>query len=172
MGSSLGGSTSKTCGASGHPMVAQALSANWCDYCGAIGTAFRCVTGCDYDLCAKCFAAADPPANQTPAAAATTATTTATEPPAAALAELPSQGSDLEASFEYYKPGDILEITYEAGSNPGSNHLVVFRQLVELRQKGPGFTTTDTTGTTKCFCNADVSAHELKAHEGSGHYRE
>ena len=36
------------------------LTAN-CDGCGATGTEQRCQSGCDYDLCARCCAAAAPP---------------------------------------------------------------------------------------------------------------
>ena len=42
-------------------------------------------------------------------------------------------------AFDNYNPGDIIRIQYEAGSNPGSTRLVIFRELTDLRHKGPGF---------------------------------
>ena len=75
-------------------------------------------------------------------------------------------------AFDNYNPGDIIRIQYEAGSNPGSTRLVIFRELTDLRHKGPGFKATDATGKTKCFCIADVSAHEFLAGENDPNYKD
>eukprot|EP01048_Picozoa_sp_COSAG05_P017449 COSAG05_NODE_2380_length_3151_cov_36.572412_2_plen_49_part_00 len=40
-------------------------------------------------------------------------------------------------AFDNYNPGDIIRIQYEAGSNPGSTRLVIFRELTDLRHMGP-----------------------------------
>ena len=63
-----------------------------------------------------------------------------------------------------------MAFQYEAGSNPGSTRLVIFRELTDLRHKGPGFKATDATGKTKCFCIADVSEHEFLAGENDPNY--
>ena len=73
-------------------------------------------------------------------------------------------------AFDNYNPGDIIRIQYEAGSNPGSTRLVIFRELTDLRHKGPGFKATDDTGKTKCFCIEDVSGHEFLAGENDPNY--
>ena len=52
-------------------------------------------------------------------------------------------------AFDNYNAGDIIRIQYEAGSNPGSTRLVIFRELTDLRHKGPGFKATDDTGLTR-----------------------
>jgi len=75
-------------------------------------------------------------------------------------------------AFDHYKDGDVLQITYEAGSDPGSTRLVVFRELVTLRIKGAGFTAMDHTELTKNFCIEDVSAHELKAQFDGADYND
>ena len=75
-------------------------------------------------------------------------------------------------AFDNYNPGDIIRIQYEAGSNPGSTRLVIFRELTALRHKGPGFKATDATAKTKCFCIADVSAHEFLAGENDPNYKD
>jgi hypothetical protein len=75
-------------------------------------------------------------------------------------------------AFDNYTPGDIIPIQYEAGSNPGSTRLVIFRELTDLRHKGAGFKATDDTGKTKCFCIADVSGHEFFAGEDDPGYTE
>ena len=73
-------------------------------------------------------------------------------------------------AFDNYNAGDIIRIKYEAGSNPGSTRLVIFRELTDLRHKGPGFKATDDTGKTKCFCIEDVSGHEFLAGENDPNY--
>ena len=73
-------------------------------------------------------------------------------------------------AFDNYNAGDIIRLKYEAGSNPGSTRLVIFRELTDLRHKGPGFKATDATGKTKCFCIADVSGHEFLAGENDPGY--
>ena len=73
-------------------------------------------------------------------------------------------------AFDNYNPGDIIRIQYEAGSNPGSTRLVIFRELTDLRYKGPGFKATDNTGKPKCFCIEDVSGHEFLAGENDPNY--
>jgi hypothetical protein len=40
----------------GHALRTEARARNFCDVCGERGTAMRCSSGCDYDLCARCFA--------------------------------------------------------------------------------------------------------------------
>jgi len=49
-------------------------------------------------------------------------------------------------TFDNSNREDIVRIQYEAGSNPGSTRLVIFRELTDLRHKGPGFKATDDTG--------------------------
>ena len=73
-------------------------------------------------------------------------------------------------AFHNYNSGDILRIRYEAGSNPGTSRLVIFRELTDLRLKGPGFKATDHTGITKCFCIADVSGHKFLASKDDPSY--
>jgi hypothetical protein len=38
----------------GHPMLPRARADRACDACGSLGTSFRCMMGCDYDICMEC----------------------------------------------------------------------------------------------------------------------
>lgn len=52
-----------------HPLMDKVSTSAMCDICEAVGTAYRCAAGCDWDICKRCFQQSPKPVTASPAAA-------------------------------------------------------------------------------------------------------
>lgn len=69
-----------------HPLMGRSSATAMCDICSAIGTAYKCAAGCDWDICTRCFQSAATTTPSPPPSAGVHA------PPSAAAAQLLAMG--------------------------------------------------------------------------------